>query len=306
MIRSVTVTNYLGEKAKIVLKDEEPTHGFLISSIDGLGPTKANINTSELSLYDGSLYNSARLEPRNIVIKMIFSPAPTIEEARLNTYKYFPIKKKVLLEFETDKRNAKIEGYVESNDPDIFSEQESNSISIICPDPYFYRNSDELESTSFVTVIPLFEFPYENECEDGVTPNTEFGSIIMNEVKTIVYNGDMDVGMTITINATGETGNIRITNYTSGEDLYISDNAVESITGSPISAGDRIVITTERGKKTCRLYRYGVSYNILNCLGRNPSWLRLQKGENQLRYNCSTGSIYANVKIENEVIYEGI
>ena len=303
MIRSVKVTNENGEMVKIVLNEDEPKHGFLITRIEGLGPAKANINTSELSLYDGSLYNSSRLDARNIVMSMIFYPAPTIEEARLNTYKYFPIKKKVKLEFETDKRNVKIEGYVESNEPDIFSDQESNSISIVCPDPYFYRNSDELNSTSFITVVPLFEFPYENET---LMPTTEFGEIVINEVKNIKYDGDIDVGITITIYATGETGNIRITNYTAGEQLVINDTLVEHITGDPISAGDKIVITTERGKKTARLYRFGTMYNILNCLGRNPDWLRLQKGDNEYRYTCTTGSIYANVNIENEIIYEGI
>ena len=78
MIRSVTVTNYLGEWVKITLADDRPEHGLLIKSIEGLGPAKANINTTYLATNDGSLYNSARLEERNIVMQLYFSDAPRI------------------------------------------------------------------------------------------------------------------------------------------------------------------------------------------------------------------------------------
>ena len=54
MIKSITITNYLGESIKIFLAQDNPDHGLLIKSIEGLGPAKANINTTNLATNDGS------------------------------------------------------------------------------------------------------------------------------------------------------------------------------------------------------------------------------------------------------------
>ena len=40
MIKSVTITNYLGESVKITLAEDDPEHGMIISSITGLGPPR--------------------------------------------------------------------------------------------------------------------------------------------------------------------------------------------------------------------------------------------------------------------------
>ena len=93
--------------------------GLIVTSITGLGPVKAEIKCTSIATSDGSIFNSARLGERNIVLKLQFLPNPTIEETRLLTYKYFPIRKKVKLLIETDKRIAEIEGYVETNEPSI-------------------------------------------------------------------------------------------------------------------------------------------------------------------------------------------
>ena len=74
MIRAVTVTNYLGESKRFELAFPEKS-GFAVQSISGLGPSKADINTTEISTNDGSLYNSARVNSRNIVmsLKLMFT-----------------------------------------------------------------------------------------------------------------------------------------------------------------------------------------------------------------------------------------
>ena len=137
MIKSLKVTNHLGESLVLELMRPEKS-GLIVREISGLGPSKATINTSDVATMDGSVYNSSRRENRNIVLDLMMYPFPTIEDSRLLTYRYFPIKKQVRLEIETDNLNVHTYGYVESNEPDIFSEEESTQISIICPDPNFY------------------------------------------------------------------------------------------------------------------------------------------------------------------------
>ncbi len=131
MIKAITVTNYLGDSIRMDLARPEES-GFVIRAITGLGPGQANINTVDVSTNDGGFFNSARLPIRNIVLTLGFLPKPSIEDVRQKSYKYFPIKKKLTLLIETDNRTAEIEGYVESNDPNIFSKEETTDISKVC------------------------------------------------------------------------------------------------------------------------------------------------------------------------------
>ena len=87
----------------MVLNDPEST-GVIISNIDGLGAEEASIFTTDLASIDGALFNSARLPKRsiNLTIIPIATRNGSIEDHRLEMYKYFPIKQKVTLRFETD------------------------------------------------------------------------------------------------------------------------------------------------------------------------------------------------------------
>lgn len=304
MIKSITVTNYLGDSIKLELGRPEQS-GFLIKSISGFGPGKANINTTEASTNDGSFFNSARLNQRNIVFDFIFVESinrESIEDIRQKSYKYFPIKKNVDLLIETDNRIVKTTGYVESNEPNIFSSQEGAQISIICPDPYFY--STEKTVTIFSGIEPLFEFPFEN---NSLTDNLlEFGGIIVNQEKTVFYKGDSEVGIVIYIHAIGEATNLTIYNALTREVLKIDTDRLEALTGSVIKAGDDIIISTIKGQKFIRLIRDGEYINILNCLGRNSDWFRLVKGDNVFVFTAETGERNLQFRIENLIVYEGV
>ena len=65
MIKSVTITNYLGESVKITLAEDDPEHGMIISSITGLGPPKANVSMTDLATMDGSLLKMRGITPIN-------------------------------------------------------------------------------------------------------------------------------------------------------------------------------------------------------------------------------------------------
>lgn len=167
MIKKVIVTNYLGESIEFELRAPEKT-GLFIRSIDGLGPGKASINTTDIASDDGSIFNSARSEQRNIVLTLgcLIADGVTnsIETARQLTYKYFPKKKPLKFYILTDNRELEILGYTESNEPDIFTDDETTQISIICPDPLFYSAGEGgTHTTVFNGVDFLFEFAFDNE-----------------------------------------------------------------------------------------------------------------------------------------------
>lgn len=301
MIESVKVTNYLNESITLTLRHPELS-GLAVRSITGLGPPKANINITEITTNDGGIYNSSRTESRNIVMSLIFMDFPTIEASRHLTYKYFPIKKPVTISVKTDTRTAKIEGYVESNEPTIFSEREGCQISIICPDSYFYEPSEEKEV--FSNIEFLFEFPFEN---DSLTDNLiEFGNIELISEQVLVYDGDADTGVIIEVNALGTASNIVISNSTRNQTLTINTDKIAALTGSGIIARDTIIINTNKGKKSIKLLRNGEYTNILNCLDKNAEWFQLAKGDNVFVFSAETGIEKLEFRIKNNILYEGV
>ena len=307
MIYSLAVTNYLGDRIRLELGRPENT-GFLIKSITGLGPVKANVNTTEVATNDGSMFNSARLSQRNIVIQLAFMHSiygEDIEEVRRKLYKYFPIKKNVELIIETDNRYVRTTGYVESNEPDIFSKQEGSQISIICPDPYFYSASEDGNNvTDFYSIDPQFEFPFSNE--SLIEPLLVFGEIQIKTDGVITYQGDSEIGVMIYIHAIGPATNINIYNTETREVMSIDTDKLEKLTGKGIVASDDIIINTLKGEKSISLVREGKSYNILNCLDKNTDWFTLTKGDNIFAFTAESGVTNLQFRIENKVIYEGV
>lgn len=304
MIKNITVTNYLGESLLLELMFPENS-GFVIKEITGLGPSKAVINSTELSTSDGSVFNSSRIESRNIVFNLKILASPTIEAARQKLYKYFQIKKRIKLQFETDTRICDIFGYVETNEVVIFSNQVSTQISVICPDPYFYSaGSDAKTITLFSGVEAAFEFPFSNE--SLTLPLLVFGEIRLDQERNIYYNGDSETGLTIYIHALGEATNLTIYNIATSEFMKIDTVRLTTLTGFPIIAGDDIIISTIKGGKYISLLRGGSYINILNCLDLNSTWFQLTKGDNQFGFVAETGGTTLQFRVENYKVFEGI
>ena len=303
MIRKVTITNYLGESFDLELFYPEKS-GFYIKEITGLGPPKSNVNLTEIVTNDGALYNSSRATSRNVVLTLGFfsSIQQSIEDIRHLTYKYFPTKRPLKITVETDNRTSETIGYVETNEPDIFSDMETTQISIICPDSYLY--SSELMVTEFEGVVNMFEFPFSNE--SLTEPLLIMGEIWPRSDRIIDYPGDAEVGAVITIFAHGIVSNLILFNPDTGERMEINSERLEELTGSGIVAGDIIIISTIRGDKGIVLNREGVETNILNALNRDAFWLQFRKGENLFGYTADYGLSNISFRIVNRIAYEGI
>ena len=305
MIESITVKNYLNKEITLELTRPDKS-GLIVKSVEGLGPAKANINVTDISTSDGGIFNSSRLDKRNIVMNLGFlqSSTESIEDIRQKTYMYFPIKKKVHLTIVTDNHTLETDGYIESNEPDIFSQNEGCSISIICPVPFFYSKNDN--TTSFSGVESSFHFPFANDSLQD--PLLEMGVIQNKSEQIIVYDGNSEIGMTINIHATGEATNITILNVLTGDKMIINTDRLKTImsTETAIIKGDTIVINTVRGDKSITLLRDGVTTNILNCLDRGSKWFTLTKGDNIFSYDAETGATNLQFYIVNKVAYDGV
>lgn len=305
MIKSFKVTNYVGDSLELILREPEKS-GFLIKEVTGLGPAKATINTIDISTKDGANFNSARMDKRNIVFDIMFvnnEKKESIETLRQKSYRYFPVKKEITLLIETDNRLLRTTGYVESNEPDIFSNEEGCKISIICPDPFFYAVEGKT-TTEYYSLSPLFEFPFSNE--SLTEPLLEFSKVQIDTGKNVYYSGDDEIGFIIHIYASASATNVRIYNMVTGETMSIDSSKLVTLTGSDIVNGDEIIINTMIGNKSIVLIRDGKTYNILNCFGRNSDWLVLRPGDNLIGFDADEGALNLQFRIENDVIYEGV
>lgn len=167
MIKSFRIVNNLGESLELDIRKPEDS-GFLVVSVTGLSYLQAEISTSEIALFDGSILGNRRVGKRNIVMTISFyqenKQKLTIEELRHKCYRYFPIKQQITFYAVNDSGTYRISGYIEANETNIFTKEEGAQISILCPDPYFVRVDTDVKQL-VSKIIPNFCFPCSFEFE---------------------------------------------------------------------------------------------------------------------------------------------
>lgn len=288
--------------------------GFFVAGITGLGPPKADINTTRRAGSDGSIYNSAKVESRNIVITLIYYMDNTagtdgqildVETLRHKTYEFFPIKRQVTLHFVTDRRRASITGYVESNEIGFFTNMEGSQISIVCNNPWFVSEDAGVTNLRLINTEPLLTFPvYFDEASAENRNYVEFSKKKSRITGNIPYYGDLETGLALTVTCKSATGDIALSNDTHNETVTISSQTVANLTGSAISSGDRIVVTTHTGNKTAKLFRGSAVHNIIAAVNKQSKWPKLYSGNNELSATPTTGRV--EVAIDLNVLYEGM
>lgn len=306
MFKSVTVTNHIGDSLELPLKWPNDA-GLLISNIDGISPGNVQVNSQDYAMLDGGVYNSSRMQTRNITIEMYYGFSPHIESARHRTYRYFPIKMPVDLRFQTDERDLSISGYVESNEVDIFSENEKGQISIVCPDPYFYSYASE--SFTFAQAIPEFEFPFSNE---SLTENLIcFGDYGPGSIYAINYQGDIEVGIVVRIHFL-KTSNIdELTLFDISHNKALNIDFAKVKANTPVKVLDRysdIVFSSVKGKKDIYYEKFGQRTSIIGAFDINTfPWMYVTPGTNQFGFEVDDNYVNdISISIEYRSAYGGV
>lgn len=140
-----------------------------ILGINGLGPVKANITTTQFGAFDGEALSGMSVGKRNIVLSIGLHPdwaIQTLDELRQLLYNYFMPKLLVQLRFtSTNYPVVKIDGYVESVEPNIFVKTPTIEVSIICPSPDFIaldptiwtgitNDGSDMEEVEYIGSVP--------------------------------------------------------------------------------------------------------------------------------------------------------
>lgn len=302
MIKGLIVTNHNNESLELDLFHPEWS-GLIIDDIDGMGPPTAVINSNEVATIDGGIFTSARTTQRNIVLTLSMMDNPLIEDSRLLTYRYFPIKKPISIELLTDRRDAICYGYVESNQPTVFTDHESTQISIICPDPYFYDLEQSIEV--FTGVKGVFEFPFWNN--SLTEKQIVFGEIREDNRGTLMYEGDVDTGVLITCHVmNGAVENLTIWNVDTLEKMKIDTAKITRMFGITFAQGDDIIINTKTGEKQALLLHEGRYYNIISCLAKDANWFQLTAGGNTFTFTADSGESGMMMTITYRNAYGGV
>lgn len=230
-----------------------------IHNIDGLGPVAANINTGQFGTINGEFYNGSYVGKRNIVITFGLNPnwaIQTIESLRMILYTYFMPQNQVTLKFtSTHVVPVEIVGYIETMEPNIFSQNPEMQVSIICPKADFVASS--------VTIVP------------GVTLALPDG-----DPTIIEYLGSSPTGFILDVSATDDAPTM-----TDGEVRVINENPTEGIfiVTATVDADKFLEVSTIQGNKYVIEIPTpsGSPDSIFGA--QSGTWLQLDQGTNKFR-----------------------
>lgn len=260
MLTKLEIQSLLGET--LSLEMDSTNNGYIVESIEGLDPVKANIVTSRGAKQHGSVYQTSHRENRNVVIRIRLEAvqgAASVSDRRAYLYGFFMPMSDVSLRFFLDGLHfADIQGYVESFEAPIFSKEPTATISLICVKP-------DLVSPTLVTV-------------NGV-------SVSDSTVQAVVYTGTVEAGFKFQLFVDRTISEFSFHNHTPYGELATLDFA------APLIAGDVVEINTVSGSRGAYLTRASVRSSILNGVSPTASWFGLSRGTNMLRLAISGAAI---------------
>ena len=269
--------------SEIVLTGRETE--YQIISIKGLNPPSAHLNTSNVAGLDGAIYNSGRLNTRNIVITARING--NVESNRQILYDYCPTKEKVRFFFKNENRDVYIDGYVDSVECDLFTNNERMQISIICPQPYFVDTANtEVEGSS---LTKLFTFPFSIDLGSPIP----FSEYVFDDDVNLFNDSSNEIGMIIEAYMRSNVSSLIIRNTGTGESLTLS---------YAFQAEDRVTIDTIKGQKSITLLRDGIYYNLFSALQAGSRFFQLVSGDNFFNYIVD-GNITNNPEVDLTFTY---
>lgn len=291
---TLKIENPIGEVIELTHDETK----YQVIDVDGLDPPKANITNTQIAGMDGSRHASSRLEERNMTLLVKING--NVEKNRLTLYRYFGTKQWCKIYYRNGSRDVYAEGYVETTECGLFTNNEQMQVSVICPDPYFYAVQDIWSNIS--QVLGLFEFPFafgaNGVVEDTITDDAiEFSVYIKDRIVNIYNEGEADTGVIIDITCTGAVVNPTIYNVDTRESFGLK---------ATFQKNDHIVINTNPGQKSVYMTRDGIEMNYINKLVRDSTWLTLEMGDNMLTYSADEGADDMQIIFKHRSKYKAV
>ena len=261
---------------------EQMMNPFVLCKADGIYDVDNNVSITNNAMIDGGTYFGTTMSTRNIIltIKDIEGHDSNRELVDL----IFTKNKPGILQVQDGTHLRAIEYYVESITTTATPKTRLTTISLLCPDPFFYDPTDT--SVYIATLISDFEFEHEFD-EYG----EELGHFNESKIGTIENeSADDNIGMTIIIEALGEVINPKLTMIETQEYIAVGTDARPYT----MNYKDTITISTVSGKKNV----YDADGNSINAyLDEDSTFFQLHRGENSIGYTASTGDDYMAITV---------
>lgn len=256
---------------------------FWLLNVDGQTRAVSSISSTTIGGIDGDTVNNIQSQPRTIILDFRIKSGVNVEEAKRHILRIIKHKQRGSLEWTQNDRTVKIYGLVESVEMPRWDNGVVMQISIHCEQPfwedaeYIVQQISEYIDLHYFTDIfnDMLYFP-----EEGI-PFGEYDTI---RTKSFYNDGDVSVGLEISIVALDtvtnpiiydENGNYFGCGYGDGEKKIV------------MAAGDNIVITTHRGRKSVKMN----GQSIFTKIKPQSTWLQLAAGDNQFTINSDDESI---------------
>lgn len=278
MVPIIKIENARGEVLNL---STDPRY---IPMLSGTGPPEATINRAKASTADGTTFNSATVNERNLVLTVYLKQDVT--RARLNLYRWLATKQPITVYYQADDLDVSVQGYIETAEVDPWQQNQFMQASIICPRPFWREIADTYTNAS--NVEALFEFPFETD-DLGVEI-----SVLHRDTSTIIENqGTVEAGVTFVLTATTPSVNPRLYNLTTGAFIGVL---------CTLEPRDRLEICTETGAKRVTHIRDGVRTNYINLLMEGSEWLQMAIGSNEYSYTVESGECELGIYYTNEFV----
>ena len=144
---------------------------------------------------------------------------------------------------------------------------------LTCPNPFWRDVKESVEQIA--EWIPLWEFPFKIPLPDGM----EFGYRAPSLIATAVNLGDVKSGMRVEFRAVGPLTDPSLLDINTRQFIKLNCEMI---------AGDVITVTTYYGRKGVRLRRGGVEADAFHLIDPDSTYLLLDIGSNQYRYDAES------------------
>lgn len=269
---------------------------FYLTNIDGQTAVDTSVASAVVGGIDGDTVNNIQAIPRTIIIDLQPRSGVDVEDAKRAILKVVKLKQQGALLWTQNDRTVIITGVVESVEMLRWTKTAVMQITLHCSQPFWEDVDDVIRQISeaidlhYFTDSPvdMLYFP-----ADGI-PLGQYDTI---RTKTFINNGDVAVGLEINILAHDTVTNPII--YDQQGNYFGLGYESESESGGAgigtawesvpfvMQAGDNVVITTHKGRKT-------VTFNgvvLYDKIKPGSTWLQLEPGDNTFSIDSDDNSI---------------
>lgn len=241
---------------------------FNLIDITGLTTLNSNVASVVVPYMDGDVVNSVQAQPREPTLYLRLKQSAGIQAAERYVMKYVKPKLPGTLHIVRDDMDIRLEGIVTAVDLPRFTQGCTMAVTLHCAMPYWVDS--EPVQAEISPIINMHHFPVSFP-EEGIVLGTFDNDLSQH----LVNRGDVGTGMKITMIATGEVVNPRLT-AEDGRFIGINDTLQEN---------DEVIINTVKGEKS--ITKNGV--DILNKIAEGSHFLQLQTGDNRFTISADEG-----------------